>query len=91
MKFSNELYILERGIGYNDKAYKISTVSGNIKSFIFVTLLKKIIEKELGYVGGSLNSIITGIAGTIGFHLEKDYKYYIKKAKDEWKLNNKKV
>lgn len=38
----------------------------------------------------SLNSIITGIAGTIGFHHKKDYKYYIKKAKDEWKLNNKK-
>ncbi|MFV2015177.1 MAG: hypothetical protein ACC656_07115 [Candidatus Heimdallarchaeota archaeon] len=81
MKFSKKLYILERGIGANDKAYKVSTISGNLKSFKFVALLKSIIEKEIGSVGGSLNSIITGIAGTIGFHHKDDYKYYMKKAK----------
>ena len=87
MRFSGELYTLERGIGFNDKAYKVHPIPGNMKSFRFISLLKKTIEKETGHVGMSLNSIVTGIAGAIGFHHKKDYDYYMKKVKNLWKEN----
>lgn len=85
MKFRGTLYNLERGIGANNMAYRVVPVVDSMESFRFITLLKKTIEKEQGFIGMSLDTISTGIAGVIGFHKEKDYKYYMKKVKKLWK------
>ena len=77
-----KLYKIKRGIGFNDEAYIVLPISGNMESWKFVSHLKNIIDKEKGFVGASLDTIITGVSGRIGFHKKKDYKYFMKKAKE---------
>ena len=76
----SQYYKLRRGIGYNDLAHVVETIPGDKMSFKFLCTLKEVVEEEYG-IGMSLNRIITSIAGAIGFHLQKDYDYYMKKAK----------
>jgi len=86
---SNKLYKVRRGIGFNDDAYVVTIIPGKMESLKFLTHLKKIIDTEKGYVGLMGNSIITGVAGHIGFHKEEDYKYFMSKAKKTFKNDTK--
>lgn len=82
---SKKLYRVRRGIGFNDDAYVVTNIPGDWESLKFLTHLKKIIDTEKGFVGLSLDTIITGVAGHIGFHKEEDYKYFMSKAKKTYK------
>lgn len=80
-----KLYKTYRGIGFNDNAIVVISIPGNMGSLKFISHLKKIIEEDKGFIGMSLDTIITGVSGGIGFHKESDYKHYIKIAKKTWK------
>ena len=64
----------------NEKAYVVEHIAGDMQSVKFLSLLKKIIDDDNGYVGMSGNTIITSVAMTIGFHNKNDFEYYVTTA-----------
>lgn len=85
---SKRLYKVRRGFMANANAYTVEPLTylnGDMNSFRFCVHLKKLIDAEKGFIGGSLNAIVTGVPGSITFNKEEDYKYFMKKAKETFK------